>query len=203
MDGGGSRTRTYEGLASGFTVRPLCRSGHSPMCQTMGTTAEDTGSRLSCEAPFAGGVMATRHRPVNSRPALSTACPDWRLPPRIFPAPERRADPPAAGGARPDIGSPGSGDPVAGEQAAVNAGAGGARPPIGNADAVGAWTILGNAGAGSARPPIGNAGSGSARTPSGMPVPAAPGPGLAATRMPAVPASAGLRSRPCCRRWCR
>ena len=22
--------RTYEGLASGFTVRPLCRSGHSP-----------------------------------------------------------------------------------------------------------------------------------------------------------------------------
>jgi hypothetical protein len=29
--GGGSRTRTYEGLASGFTVRPLCRSGHSPM----------------------------------------------------------------------------------------------------------------------------------------------------------------------------
>jgi hypothetical protein len=29
-DGGGSRTRTYEGIASGFTVRPLCRSGHSP-----------------------------------------------------------------------------------------------------------------------------------------------------------------------------
>src|SRR6185437_1331812 len=28
--GGGSRTRTYEGVASGFTVRPLCRSGHSP-----------------------------------------------------------------------------------------------------------------------------------------------------------------------------
>ena len=27
--GGGGRTRTYEGLASGFTVRPLCRSGHS------------------------------------------------------------------------------------------------------------------------------------------------------------------------------
>ena len=32
-DGGGGRTRTYEGLASGFTVRPLCRSGHSPMPQ--------------------------------------------------------------------------------------------------------------------------------------------------------------------------
>src|SRR5258707_3419494 len=31
--GGGGRTRTYEGLASGFTVRPLCRSGHSPMPQ--------------------------------------------------------------------------------------------------------------------------------------------------------------------------
>ena len=30
LAGGGSRTRTYEGLASGFTVRPLCRSGHSP-----------------------------------------------------------------------------------------------------------------------------------------------------------------------------
>ncbi len=28
--GGGGRTRTDEGLASGFTVRPLCRSGHSP-----------------------------------------------------------------------------------------------------------------------------------------------------------------------------
>jgi hypothetical protein len=31
--GGGGRTRTYEGLASGFTVRPLCRSGHSPYTQ--------------------------------------------------------------------------------------------------------------------------------------------------------------------------
>jgi hypothetical protein len=30
MAGGGGRTRTYEGLASGFTVRPLCHSGHSP-----------------------------------------------------------------------------------------------------------------------------------------------------------------------------
>src|SRR5215471_20117689 len=28
--GGRGRTRTYEGIASGFTVRPLCRSGHSP-----------------------------------------------------------------------------------------------------------------------------------------------------------------------------
>ena len=28
--GGGSRTRTCEGDASGFTVRPLCHSGHSP-----------------------------------------------------------------------------------------------------------------------------------------------------------------------------
>ena len=27
--GGGGRTRTYEGVASGFTVRPLCHSGHS------------------------------------------------------------------------------------------------------------------------------------------------------------------------------
>ena len=29
-NGGGGRTRTCEGIASGFTVRPLCRSGHSP-----------------------------------------------------------------------------------------------------------------------------------------------------------------------------
>ena len=29
--GGGSRTRTYEGYARGFTVPPLCRSGHSPL----------------------------------------------------------------------------------------------------------------------------------------------------------------------------
>src|ERR1700733_4822 len=31
LAGGGGRTRTYEGLASGFTVRPLCHSGHSPV----------------------------------------------------------------------------------------------------------------------------------------------------------------------------
>src|ERR1035437_911895 len=30
QSGGRGRTRTYEGIASGFTVRPLCRSGHSP-----------------------------------------------------------------------------------------------------------------------------------------------------------------------------
>ena len=35
MAGGGGRTRTYEGLASGFTVRPLCRSGHSPISARM------------------------------------------------------------------------------------------------------------------------------------------------------------------------
>ena len=29
-NGGRCRTRTYEGVASGFTVRPLCRSGQSP-----------------------------------------------------------------------------------------------------------------------------------------------------------------------------
>ena len=28
--GGRGRTRTYEGIARGFTVPPLCRSGHSP-----------------------------------------------------------------------------------------------------------------------------------------------------------------------------
>ena len=36
-DGGGSRTRTCEGIASGFTVRPLCRSGHSPACALIGS----------------------------------------------------------------------------------------------------------------------------------------------------------------------
>ena len=49
-DGGGSRTRTCEGLASGFTVRPLCRSGHSPtwveLPRRSGTTNQpaETGS---------------------------------------------------------------------------------------------------------------------------------------------------------------
>lgn len=32
-NGGRGRTRTYEGIASGFTVRPLCRSGHSPLAR--------------------------------------------------------------------------------------------------------------------------------------------------------------------------
>ncbi len=31
--------RTYEGLASGFTVRPLCRSGHSPNALKAGAHA--------------------------------------------------------------------------------------------------------------------------------------------------------------------
>ena len=30
LSGGRGRTRTCEGIASGFTVRPLCHSGHSP-----------------------------------------------------------------------------------------------------------------------------------------------------------------------------
>jgi hypothetical protein len=58
--GGGGRTRTYEGLASGFTVRPLCRSGHSP--------AQAANKRLL--APAMGcALMESRRRFVNpSRP---------------------------------------------------------------------------------------------------------------------------------------
>ncbi len=41
--GGGGRTRTYEGIASGFTVRPLCRSGHSPSHVGRAATASTTG----------------------------------------------------------------------------------------------------------------------------------------------------------------
>jgi hypothetical protein len=33
VSGGGGRTRTYEDVVSGFTVRPLCRSGHSSIWQ--------------------------------------------------------------------------------------------------------------------------------------------------------------------------
>ena len=45
--GGGGRIRTYEGLASGFTVRPLCRSGHSPVSpDTCKALAREAGARL-------------------------------------------------------------------------------------------------------------------------------------------------------------
>src|SRR6185437_5784460 len=54
--GGGCRTRTYEGLASGFTVRPLCRSGHSPVLEQM------SGGRN--RPAFAEAGLMLRRRPA-------------------------------------------------------------------------------------------------------------------------------------------
>ncbi len=53
-DGGRSRTRTYEGVASGFTVRPLCRSDILP----------NAGSPRRC------GLMCGRRAEVNPRGAI-------------------------------------------------------------------------------------------------------------------------------------
>ena len=50
--GGGGRTRTYEGIASGFTVRPLCRSGHSPGSRRTALISKDNRVR-----PPAGRVV--------------------------------------------------------------------------------------------------------------------------------------------------
>ncbi len=50
--GGGGRTRTYEGLASGFTVRPLCRSGHSPRSRRVLKTPERAGQVPLCRFPY-------------------------------------------------------------------------------------------------------------------------------------------------------
>ena len=55
--GGGGRTRTYEGLASGFTVRPLCRSGHSPASRTK--CLADEAAR-ACQGRFEAGLMLPR-----------------------------------------------------------------------------------------------------------------------------------------------
>src|ERR1044071_10092670 len=46
QSGGGGRTRTYEGIASGFTVRPLCRSGHSPENRCTALISKDNRLRL-------------------------------------------------------------------------------------------------------------------------------------------------------------
>jgi hypothetical protein len=72
-DGGGSRTRTYEGVASGFTVRPLCRSGHSPI-----TTARQDGNTRpvkSVRNPKATvrRVMVGTLRHVNGKDGISPA----------------------------------------------------------------------------------------------------------------------------------
>src|SRR5918993_2524361 len=64
--GGGSRTRTYEGIASGFTVRPLCRSGHSPLepnpnAQRRGCSAD----RFTLGSAFRGALMVRWMAGVN------------------------------------------------------------------------------------------------------------------------------------------
>jgi 23S rRNA (guanosine2251-2'-O)-methyltransferase len=52
LPGGGGRTRTYEDVVSGFTVRPLCRSGHSSK-QTM-IVLYHAGKILPHPSPFQG-----------------------------------------------------------------------------------------------------------------------------------------------------
>ena len=69
MAGGGGRTRTYEGIASGFTVRPLCHSGHSPA--TVGKHAKiSVRARLSAGRVYAEGGRGcqpgTMRRPSRS-----------------------------------------------------------------------------------------------------------------------------------------
>ncbi len=70
--GGGGRTRTYEGIASGFTVRPLCRSGHSPArrhdIDVKGQTVLPAG--LAGQGAF----MVRRAREVNAGTAISSVC---------------------------------------------------------------------------------------------------------------------------------
>src|SRR5262249_1629810 len=58
--GGGGRTRTYEGIASGFTVRPLCRSGHSP--EPHGNKAENPGRARISAATLMGRGSAGVNR---------------------------------------------------------------------------------------------------------------------------------------------
>ncbi len=61
--GGGGRTRTYEGLASGFTVRPLCRSGHSPHPQ--GTSPRGRKRPGRGRGGLRQGLCCLGARPVN------------------------------------------------------------------------------------------------------------------------------------------
>src|SRR4029434_7295545 len=72
-DGGGGRTRTYEGSASGFTVRPLCRSGHSPVSMTSCSAKKRSNWPHSpWETPKAGG-QTRRHAGKAISPRRKTA----------------------------------------------------------------------------------------------------------------------------------
>ena len=65
LAGGGSRTRTYEGIARGFTVPPLCRSGHSPTGPNAPRGGSDKGSaNAGASSPALMGI---------SRPAVNPA----------------------------------------------------------------------------------------------------------------------------------
>jgi hypothetical protein len=60
--GGGGRTRTYEGLASGFTVRPLCHSGHSPAAAKIKSRGRKRLGRAEADRVR---LMLLRGQPVN------------------------------------------------------------------------------------------------------------------------------------------
>src|SRR5579862_2898515 len=65
--GGRGRTRTYEGIASGFTVRPLCRSGHSPSWRWLLTARRSSFRRFNKRPPERGGeLIVSKDASVNA-----------------------------------------------------------------------------------------------------------------------------------------
>ena len=97
MSGGGGRTRTYEGVASGFTVRPLCRSGHSPFgawpeAKTPRTSRGAIGPPYLSPAPPCQQLKAAHMGAARAgRPRRSAAGRQCGVPPRRF-AQRRRTD---------------------------------------------------------------------------------------------------------------
>ena len=69
--GGGGRTRTYEGLASGFTVRPLCRSGHSPASKRSSLADENAPGLAEADR----GLCCLSAWPVNWKYAVDRRAP--------------------------------------------------------------------------------------------------------------------------------
>ena len=105
--GGGGRTRTYEGYASGFTVRPLCRSGHSPALAGGREARPQRAAGGSYDEPRRWCQRASR-RPGHDRRARTCRRPPIVAGPRPAykpgmshrptapPRPQRRCPPPAA-----------------------------------------------------------------------------------------------------------
>src|SRR5690606_2539319 len=61
--GGRGRTRTYEGLASGFTVRPLCHSGHSPVPLGKRWPMDQAARRLTgTRAVYGDAALCCQHQ---------------------------------------------------------------------------------------------------------------------------------------------